>query len=268
MGPPVLTADEVVRESRLAAGTVVGITVRTRDPEAARAHADAAYAALERWEDLLSEWRPTSLTARLSATGGPVAFPPEALAMYQVADRLRTLTGGAFDVCWKGGRLLIAPDGLHVDPPGSAVGLGGILKGFLAERAADALTDAGEADFLVDAAGDIVARGDAEEGASGWTVTLPALDRVVHLRDAALSSSGDDQQPGHIRDPRTGDAVTCTRAVTVVAPDGAWADGLATAVFASCDETIAAEAGAVALRRDAGGRLRWSEGARRVFRRR
>lgn len=261
-------AGEVVRVSRVAMGTVVGVNVRTEDPVAARAHADGAFAAVERWEGLLSEWRPDSLTSRAAATGGPVALPPEARALFEAAATLRAWTNGAFDVAWKGGRVLLAAEGLRVEPAGSAVGLGGVLKGFLAERAAEALREAGEAHFLVDAAGDVVARGDLDRAGAGWPVDLPAFGRTVHLRDAALSSSGDAEQPGHIVDPRTGAPVTCTRAVAVVAPEGTWADGLATAIFASCDEALAERAGAVALRMDAEGRVHATRGAGRVFRRR
>jgi thiamine biosynthesis lipoprotein len=57
------------------------------------------------------------------------------------------------------------------------------------------------------------------------------------LANAAVSSSGDAEQfavidgvrYSHIVDPRTGLGLTPSRQVTVVAPDGAGADGLATA---------------------------------------
>src|SRR5207247_991869 len=66
---------------------------------------------------------------------------------------------------------------------------------------------------------------------------LPDNTRIV-LRDAAVSTSGDAEQwldvggvrYSHIIDPHTGMALTGRRAVTVVARQGALADGLATAV--------------------------------------
>lgn len=259
---------EVVRESRPAAGTIVGVNIRTPDPARAKANAALAFAAIERWEAILSEWRPESAISELNAEGGPVELPVEAVQLLGVAERLRLASAGAFDIGWQGARLLFDTGGVRIDPPGKPIGLGAILKGFLAERAAEALLAAGETDFLVDAAGDIVARGDGGEGEDGWTVALPAFGRVVHLRDAALSSSGDDEQPGHIKDPRTGKPVTCSRAVAVVAPEGSLADGLSTAVFASCDEDLAEQMGAFAIRRDERGRVRMSGGAARVFRRR
>lgn len=260
-------ATETIRESRPAMGTVVGVTIRSADPERARESAETAYATIDLWEARLSEWRPDSLVSRVNDTGGPVPFPPEAMPLFVAAERMRLLSDGAFDVAWQGGRLILGPNELRVEPPGAKIGLGGILKGFLVDRAVDALLERGERDFLVDAAGDVAARGGAAAGERGWRVELPALDRVVVLQDAALSSSGEDFQPGHLVDPRTGQPATCSRAVTVVAPEGVIADGLATAIYVGCDEDLAAEANAVALRRDGAGRLRGSPGAARVFRR-
>ncbi|MFZ5480986.1 MAG: FAD:protein FMN transferase [Myxococcota bacterium] len=241
------------RESRLAMGTIVGVTVRDDAGDVA-ADVEAAYAEIERWEALLSEWRPDSLTSRLNAEG--VATFPD-VRVFRVGLEVAEASGGAFSLTWRGGAVTI--DGDTVRATGE-VGLGGVLKGFLADRAAEVLTSRGRREFLIDAAGDLVARG-------AWDVDLPALGLRVRLVDAALSSSGDDQQPGHVRDPRTGEPVTCSRAASVVAADGAHADALATAVFAACDARLAERFGAKAVRLDAGGRLRWSRGAKRNFRR-
>ncbi len=266
---------QVVRESRLAAGTVVGITIYTDDPAAAHLAADAAYATVERWEALLSEWRPDSAVSRLNTTGGAVAFPPEGERLFALAEQLRIQSFGAFNLAWSGGTLTHTPAGWTVT--GGHIGLGGILKGFLADRAAETLRAAGVPDFLVDAAGDVVAHG-SEGGlgsgnapGSGWRVEVVsegALLATVRLRNEALSTSGEDQQPGHIRDPRTGAAVTCARTVAVVAPTGVLADGLATAIFAGCAGPALAEAfGASAVVVGVGGRRRYSRGARPRFRR-
>jgi thiamine biosynthesis lipoprotein len=212
------------RESRVAAGTVVGVTVRDR-PEAI----PAAYAAIERFEAELSEWRPDSAVARANATGEPVALSPASRHLFRVAKRVERRSDGAFRLAWRGGDWRLGRRGLTATGP---LGLGGILKGFLVDRAADALIEAGARDFVVDAAGDVVA------GPGGvWEVEVPALGRVIALRDRALSTSGEEQQPGHIVDARTGVPVTCSRAAVVVATEGVWADALATALYASCGET-------------------------------
>lgn len=74
----------------------------------------------------------------------------------------------------------------------------------------------------------------------------------LRLFDQALSTSGDHQQPGHIHRGDTGAPVTGERLVTVVAPTGLVADGLATAIFAGAPLSLAPRMGAAALRVEAG----------------
>jgi thiamine biosynthesis lipoprotein len=200
--------------------------------------------------------------------GETVTFSPEGTRMLELAEQIHVASGGAFSLLWQGGTLEHAADGWRV--AGGRAGLGAILKGFLADRAADALVASGLDDFVVDAAGDVVAHGPGDTG-RGWRVTVVSEDEPIAkviLRDAALSTSGGDQQPGHIKDPRTGEPVTCSRVATVVAPRGEIADALATATYASCGQRGLAERfGAKSLWIGADGSRRWSRGARRVFRR-
>ena len=104
--------------------------------------------------------------------------------------------------------------------------------------AAQAITRA-----LVAGAGDIVV-GDPPPGADGWTIGIAPLDDARDAapagssssKNAAVSTSGDAERfveiggkrYSHIVDPRTGLGVVDRSSVTVVAPDGATADGLAT----------------------------------------
>jgi thiamine biosynthesis lipoprotein len=124
--------------------------------------------------------------------------------------------------------------------PGMRLDLGGIAKGYAADQALAVLRARGWPSALVALGGDVVT-GAPPPGRSGWTVALrtpgpepPPL--VVH--DTAVSTSGDAEQwleaggvrHSHILDPRTGQALVGRRSVTVVARDGALADGLATAL--------------------------------------
>jgi thiamine biosynthesis lipoprotein len=232
-------AAATVRASRLAMGTVVGVTVVATPGDEPRADAaiEAAYAAIEAGEAELSEWRPESAPARM-ARGEvvPLAGPAEALFGFLLD--LRARSGGAFDVMWRGGTLTRTEAGWTAT---ARVDLGGALKGWLNDRAGDALRAAGFADFLVDAAGDVLAAGNAERS-RGWRVDVwDERGRVstVRLRDQALSTSGNAQQPGHVTDARTGIPRTGAGVVSVVAPTGAVADALATAIFAGADPAIA-----------------------------
>lgn len=128
---------------------------------------------------------------------------------------------------------------------GMKLDLGGIAKGYASGEALKVLQRHGIPRALVAGAGDIVV-GDPPPGRAGWTVGIAPVDdpearpsRFLALSNAAISTSGDaerfvvidGQRFSHIVDPRTGLGVVSRCSVTVVAPDGATADSLATTVF-------------------------------------
>jgi thiamine biosynthesis lipoprotein len=236
-----LAQASLTRESRLAMGTVVGITLIDAPPGAA----DAAYAAIEAGEAALSEWRPDSLSARLGR-GEALTLPAAAASLFVFAEALRAGSGGLFNLGWRSRARLVA-EGSQWRSSGP-LDLGGLLKGYLVDEAAAALRAAGAQRFIVDAAGDLYASGDGPQG-RGWWVTVEGPKGPVarvRLIDQALSTSGDHQQPGHIHRGDTGAPVTGDRLVSVVAPKGLVADGLATALFAGAPLTLASEWGAAA----------------------
>lgn len=131
----------------------------------------------------------------------------------------------------------------RLDKPGMLLDLGGIAKGYAADEAMIALKRRGILRAMVVAGGDIVVSR-PPPGKSGWLVGIapsgpldqPPRDYLL-LCDRAVSTSGESEQHveiggvrfSHIIDPRTGLALTGHGSVTVVAPSGRIADGLATA---------------------------------------
>jgi thiamine biosynthesis lipoprotein len=119
--------------------------------------------------------------------------------------------------------------------------LGGIAVGYAAQEALAVLRNLGIRRALVDGSGDIVL-GDPPPDREGWRIALEPLDgrpqRFLILSQCAISTSGDafqfveigGRRYSHIVDPRTGLGLTDQSNVTVIAPDGASADALATAV--------------------------------------
>ena len=206
----------------------MGITVRQGTPDSA---VEAAFSAIERYEGKLSEWRPDSWTS-VACTGTPQLLDDLSVGLFGVATALRDRSNGAFNLAWRGGGYSVVEGTLSVEP-GTHLDLGGILKGFLADRAADALRSRKVENFAIDAGGDVVVGGTEEPGGWGWpvTVVIGGRSQVVHVT-AALSTSSQDQQPGHIRDARTGAAANVLAGVFVEAQSGVWADGVATAVMA------------------------------------
>ena len=201
-------------------GTVVSIDVR--DPGATSASVDAAWDSvvdeLHRIDALFSTYRPDSVVSRLRQGGTHVVSDDVA----DVIDRCleaRAITSGAFDP-WA------APGGF--DPSG-------LVKGWAADRCARILRQHGFREFTVDAAGDLVCRGSL--GAAGWPIGIAHPDdprevlAVVDVLDSAVATSGTSQRGEHVVDPRTGGPARGARQATVVGPDAAIADALATALL-------------------------------------
>ncbi|MGI8782210.1 MAG: FAD:protein FMN transferase [Acidobacteriota bacterium] len=122
--------------------------------------------------------------------------------------------------------------------------LGGIAKGFAADEVLSTLRHRQISRALVAVGGDI-AVSEAPPGAAGWVVSVrnadptdPAPERKFVLINRAVSTSGDTEQfveiggqrYSHIIDPLTGLGLRNSSSVTVIAPSGTTADGLATAL--------------------------------------
>jgi thiamine biosynthesis lipoprotein len=133
-------------------------------------------------------------------------------------------------------RSLILPESVHLD-------LGGIAKGWAADRAARRLSRYGPA--LVDAGGDIAISGSREDG-QAWPIGIDdPFQTGVHfetlkLAQCGVATSGKDYHRWlkdgiwyhHIIDPRTGrPAETDVMAATVVAPTVMEAEAAAKAVL-------------------------------------
>jgi thiamine biosynthesis lipoprotein len=112
--------------------------------------------------------------------------------------------------------LLFLRDGEARLAPGAVIDLGGIAKGWMADRLAERLGT----NCLVNLCGDLFARGAGETG-EGWPVGFG--DRTVLLHDMAAATSGVTKRmwgPGlhHLIDPRTSrPADTDLREVSVLA---------------------------------------------------
>ena len=126
---------------------------------------------------------------------------------------------------------------------GMQLDLGGIAKGYAADEGLKLLRQKfGITRALVAASGDI-ACGDAPPDRAKWVVDIAPIaknqkPRVLHLENAAVSTSGDLEQYveiggvrySHIVDPKTGLGLTGRRSVTVIAKQGLIADSMTKAV--------------------------------------
>ena len=206
--------------------------------------------------DRFSRFEPDSELSRLNASAGRwLDVSPELEAMLRAALDAHRVSGGLVDAGVLASMLAIGytrplrlgptavalaeaapppplPEVLAVQPgrarlrPGAGVDLGGIAKGWLADRLAAELG----ANCLVNLGGDLFARGDGPEG-EGWPVGMGGA--TVMLRDQGAATSGTrrrawrdgDERVHHLIDPRTGrPSATDLREVSVVAPTAAAAE--------------------------------------------
>ena len=155
---------------------------------------------------------------------------------------------------------------------GLQLDLGGIAKGFIADAALRSLRQAGISSALVSVAGDYAAGAPPPE-MDGWKVGVdpsgeaPAPAFQLQLRDQAVSTSGggqryflaDGRRCSHILTRADARCVAADEAVSVVAPSGLEADGLATALLA-----LGRERSAALLARYPHVQVHWSTGSQQL----
>jgi len=140
--------------------------------------------------------------------------------VWALCEYSREITLGAFDP-WK------AEGGF--DPSG-------LVKGWAAEVGAQMLVEAGVESVLINASGDIVVRGGKPDGGPR-NIGIASPDDVekyvkfFDVVDGSVATSGDYEKGAHIVDPHTGLIAIGARSATVIGPDGAICDALATALM-------------------------------------
>jgi thiamine biosynthesis lipoprotein len=113
----------------------------------------------------------------------------------------------------------------------------GYVKGWSVRIASEMLVAAGAPNHLVDAGGDIQARGRPAPG-QWWQIGIrhpfqpSSVYCVLSGDDLAVATSGTYERGAHVVNPRTGKPATDLRSVTVVGRDLARADAYATAAVA------------------------------------
>ena len=241
---------------------------------------DAARAASRLFERRLSRTLPHSDISRLNAAaGGRVAVHADTAELLRAAIGYCADSEGAFDVTvgsvvrlwtfhegvvparadveralahvdWRTLRVSDAEtDGgswAQLDDPQAAVDVGGIAKGWIADRLAALLERHGLDSFVVNLGGNVMAHGEKPDG-SPWRVGLQdphgknSIVGAVAVRDASAVTSGvyercferDGVFYHHILDPKTGfPAVTDAAGATVVARRSIDAEGFSTTLLA------------------------------------
>jgi len=233
--------------------------------------ADAVAARVERFDRDWSRFRPDARIAALSTAGrhrladdaGPLlAFYRELFAAtagrvtplvgrtlealgYDAAYRLRAADDIPAVPDWDDA---IAWDGAHLDVVRPVVlDVGAAGKGYLVDLVSDLLTQAGIAEHIVDASGDLRTRDVPMRIALEHPLDPRKAVGVAELADGAFCASATTRRAWgaglhHVLDPATGMPARGVLATWVLAPTALAADGVATALFFDPDPEFVARA--------------------------
>ncbi len=272
-----------------AIGTRWEVQTATALPDDARR---AASAVIERFDREWSRFRPDSLVSTLARGDGEVTVPApaDAAAMLGAYAELSEATGGAVSplvgealahrgydaeyslvdrgslaasgdwrqrLTWDAGMLTVRGSAL--------IDVGALGKGRLVDLVAACLRPWAAGGIVVDAGGDVSAHGVIERIGLEHPYDPSRAIGVWEVTDAALCASAVNRRAWgdglhHILDARTGQPVRTVAATWAVAPTAMRADAVATALFFTGGEALAARWGVSWVRMATDGRVDWSPG--------
>ena len=269
--PPARETPEarVVRE-RYLMGTVLEIDAVGSERAALEGAVTAAFRAVADVEGRLSNWKRESELSRANRAAGreAVSLSPATFRSLRAALDLAEVTDGAFDPTVGALTEALGLTGEPADPerarslkgtvgwfhvvlepstrtlffrmPGAAIDSGAFGKGEALDAAAAELRRGGALAARLNFGGQILLIGSStlsgrRRGFPEVAVAAPEDSGAILCRflapDGSVSTSGDSEKPGHLIDPRTGQAAAFHGSVTVLADTGLRADALSTALF-------------------------------------
>ncbi len=236
--------------------------------------AEAVFAEIDRLEDELSRFRPTSEIARLNRlkAGESLALSLAAWDCLNLAKTVHAETAGAFDITigplmqlWRSpDGTLVEPDAARLQQARASIGselfeliedgyrvkvlanhmvfdLGAVGKGYALDQAVQILQDWSISRVFMNAGDSTLLALDAPEGEAAWAITLADGALPMELKDRALSGSGFMVQGAHLMNPRLLKPVPVQEKRSyALAPAAALSDALSTAFMIMTPEEIAA----------------------------
>ncbi|MEN3941326.1 FAD:protein FMN transferase [Prosthecobacter sp. SYSU 5D2] len=266
---------EYHRFSHEAMATSFEVIIAQDDVDATYASqaAVAVFSEIDRLEDELSRFRPTSEIARLNRlrAGESLAVTLAAWDCLSLAKSVHAETGGAFDITigplmhlWR------TPDGQLLEPEEARLALarqsvgselfeleedgcrvrvladhmvfdlGAVGKGYALDQAVQVLQDWSITRAFLNAGDSTLLALDGPSGEEAWPVTLAEGSQEKWLTQQALSGSGFMVQGAHLMNPRTLRPLPLQdKRSYAIAPTAALSDALSTAFMIMSAEEIA-----------------------------
>ncbi len=266
----------VSKRAQMHMGTLVTITAVASDKRVGDRAVQAAFDEIKRLEGGISTWRSDSELSRVNAAAGryPVPVSRETLELVARSIEIAQLTNGGFNIAlgpaieaWSVIERQRIPDErelqqlkplldwtriqvdkeaqtIYLPQQGMQIDVGGIGKGYAADRAVVEMKRVGVIGGVVALSGDIKTFGILPDR-RGFPVGIKhprreeELIAMIDLNDEAVSTAGDYERfferdgvrYHHILDPQTLRPARGCQSVTVIAKEGTMADGLDTGIF-------------------------------------
>jgi FAD:protein FMN transferase len=269
-----------VREAHYVMGTILEITVDAPRRAIGREWIGRAVAETRRLDAELTAFRSDSALSRLNRAAGRgfQRVPPDLFRLVALSRDLSTASGGTFDISvaplvklWQRATIdkrwpsanqlaaaraavgsgsigLRAPDEIELPSQAMSLELGGVGKGYAADRMAEILRGLGASSALVNFGESSIVAVGPSPGEPAWPIWVRGhrgLDGPLLLRDMALSTSGSfgrsarlgSVRIGHVIDPRSGQPLREERQATVIAPSAAEAEAWSKALLIDPEHT-------------------------------
>nr|WP_294896981.1 FAD:protein FMN transferase [uncultured Pedobacter sp.] len=268
---------QVFKQSMKLMGNQFEISVVADDEAFANEKISDAVAEIKRIEQLLTTFKPDSQTNQINGNAGiaPVKVDAEVFYLIQRSIRISEISQGAFDITYGSldkrfwnfdtemdslpdketakksvelinykNIILNADDHtVFLKKKGMRIGFGGIGKGYAADSAKRLLQEAGVANGIVNASGDLTTWGMQPTG-QPWTVGIADPEHklkpfsYMNISNMAIATSGNyekfavinGKKYSHTIDPHTGFPVAGIKSVSIICPQAELADALATPV--------------------------------------
>ena len=258
-------------------GDKFDITVVADNEEIGYINIEEAVSEIKRIEKLISSWDEESETSKINKNAGikPVKVSVELYKLIERANQISEITNGAFDITFAGLDKIWQFDGSMKYKPtkeeikqsvskvgykkiilneedrtvflqfkGMKIGLGGIAKGYAADKAKELLVGKQVSAGVINASGDLTTWGTKATGEK-WLIGIAnplSKDKIFSwlpvLESSVATSESydkfitfDGKKYSHILDPRTGNPISGINSVSVFSKTAEWSDALATAIF-------------------------------------